>query len=77
MKAIDFEERTIIFAEYQEEYLSLPALVKEDSTVVFCMKLSRWERWKLLFTGKLWCGLLMFGQPLTPSYFTVNKKDLI
>jgi len=27
--------------------------------------------------SKLWCSLLTFNKPLTPSFFTVDKKDVI
>lgn len=87
MKPITFPEHNFVFAKDQPEYTPLPAFIdKEDQTgqVIFCMSLSFKERLKLLFTGKLWCSLMMFRNketgwvnPLTPSYFTVNKKDLI
>lgn len=79
MKAIKFPEQNVTFAENQPEYLPLPAF-KNDSPqgeVVFCMGLSFKERMKILFTGKLWCSLLTFNKPLTPSYFTVNKSDVL
>jgi len=41
------------------------------------MQLTFWERVTLLFTGKLWCGLLTFGKPLQPSRFSVRKRDII
>lgn len=79
MKPIKFPEQNVTFAENQPEYLPLPAF--KDSgprgEVIFCMALTFRERLKLLFTGKLWCSLLMFGQPLTPSFFTVNKSDVL
>jgi hypothetical protein len=34
------------------------------------------ERLRLLFTGKLWCSLLTFNKPLTPSFFSTKKADL-
>lgn len=86
MKPTPFKEQNIIFAKDQPQYIPLPAFIDRNDKrgqVVFCMSLSLKERLKLLFTGKLWCSLLMFRDkngfvnPLTPSYFTVNKKDLI
>lgn len=79
MKAIKFPEQNVTFAENQFEYLPLPAF-KNDSQqgeVVFCMGLSFKERVKILFTGKLWCSLLTFNKPLTPSFFTVNKSEVL
>ena len=79
MKPIDFPERTHLIAEHQDEYVTLPALIDDGprGEVVFCMSLSWKERLKILFTGKLWCSLLCFGKPVTPSFFTVHKHELI
>ena len=78
MKPIPFKEQNITFAENQEDYLPLPAF-KNDSAmgeVISCWELSIKERLKILFSGKLWVSMAMFGKPLTPSFFTVNKKDI-
>jgi len=79
MKPIEFKEQNVVFAEDQKEYLPLPAFKAdtERGEVVFCMGLSFRERLKILFTGRLWCTLLTFNKPLTPSYFSVNKNDVI
>jgi hypothetical protein len=79
MKPVYFKEHNVVFAKDQPEYQPLPAL-RYDSPkgeVVSCWKLSFTERLKMLFTGKLWVCLLSFNNPLTPSYFTVHKKELI
>lgn len=79
MKAIEFPEQNTVFAKDQPEYLPLPAF-KNDSPqgeVIFCMRLSFLERVKILFTGNLWCSLLTFNKPLTPSFFSVNKTDVL
>ena len=78
MKPIKFKEQNCIFAENQPEYLPLPAhkIDEPEGRVISCWKLSFKERLKILFTGKMWCALMMFGQPLTPSFFTVNKSDI-
>jgi len=79
MKPIEFKEQNVVFAKCQKEYLPLPAFRAdtEHGEVVFCMGLSFGERLKILFTGRLWCALLTFNKPLTPSYFSVNKNDVI
>lgn len=79
MKPIKFKEQNVTFAENQPEYIPLPAhkVNDERGEVIFCMALSWNERLKLLITGKLWCSLLTFNKPLTPSFFTVNKKDVL
>jgi len=76
MKPIKFKGQNCTFAENQPEYLPLPAHRVDNSErgeVIFCESLSLKERLIVLFTGKLWCALLMFGKPLTPSFFTVEK----
>jgi len=79
MKPIKFKEQNCTYAENQPEYLPLPAYRynTRDGQVVSCWKLSFRERLRLLFTGKLWVSLMMFGQPLTPSYFTTKKSDVL
>lgn len=78
MQPIDFKHRNVIYAENQDEYQSLPAL-KLDTTegeVISCWKLSFFERFKLLITGKIWLSLMCFNGPLTPSFMSVNRKDV-
>lgn len=86
MKPIPFPEQNMIVAKDQSEYIPLPSLrIPGDpkGQVVFCMGLSIWERCKLLFTGRIWCILMQFTDqdgkpnPVTPSYFSVNKKDVL
>jgi hypothetical protein len=54
-----------------------------EGEVISCWSLSLKERLILLFTGKLWMQLLMFRNgegklnPITPSFLTVNKSDVI
>lgn len=79
MKPIEFPEQTTIVAKDQPEYLPLPAYVDPGprGEVVFCMGLSFKERVILLFTGKLWCSLMCFHKPVTPSFFTVKKSEIL
>lgn len=79
MKPIRFKEQNVIYAENQDEYQPLPALKTNDDmgTVVSCWELSFKERLRVLFTGKIWMGLCSFNKPLTPSYLTTDKKELI
>jgi hypothetical protein len=80
MKPIKFKEANRAYAEDQDEYITLHGFQDpEDSTgqFTFCMGLSFKERIRLLLTGKLWCALLTFNRPLTPSFFTTNKSDVL
>lgn len=77
MKAIKFKEQNVVYAKDQPEYLPLPAFKDEDGKVVFCMGLTFMERVRVLFTGIIWCSLLTFNKPLTPSYHTTKKSDIL
>ncbi len=79
MKPIEFKEQNTVFAKDQQEYLPLPALKKKnkEGEVIFCQSVSFIERLRILLTGKIWISLWTFNKPLTPSYFTTKKSDLI
>ena len=80
MKPIKFEEQNCTYAENQPEYLPLPAFRDpndETGQVISCWSLSFAERLRILFTGKLWVSIMTFHQPLTPSFFTTKKSDVL
>ena len=79
MKPIKFKEQNCVFAENQPQYIPLPAhkVDEPEGRVIFCEYLSFKERMRVLFTGKIWVSLMMFKKPLTPSYFTTKKSDLL
>jgi len=77
MKAIDFEVANVQIAEKQDEYVTLPANVLDDGTVTICWKLTWKERFKLLFTGKLWHMILTFNRPLQPILLTTDTPHHI
>ncbi len=79
MKPIKFPEQNCTYAENQPEYLPLPAFkdAGEMGQVISCWQLSLKERLRILFTGKLWVSLAMFGKPLTPSFFTTKKSHVL
>ena len=79
MKPLKFKGHNCIFAKDQEEYQQLPALrVKgSEGNVITCWKLSTRDRWKLLFTGKLWVSKLTFNQPLQPIYLQVDTPESV
>ncbi len=35
------------------------------------------ESLRILWTGKLWSSLATFGNPLTPSFFSTKKSDVL
>lgn len=79
MEPIEFKEQNVVFAKDQPEYRPLPAMRdgSKEGQVVSCWQLSFKERIKILFTGKMWMSLMMFGKPLTPSILSVNKWDTL
>lgn len=67
MKPIEFPEHNAVLAKDQPQYQPLPVFRDQFGLVVSCWKLTRWERIKLLFTGRLWLMQLTFGEPLQPQ----------
>lgn len=79
MKPIQFPEANVVFAANQPEYNPLPAYRDAGSmgAIISCWDLSLSERIRILFKGKLWVSLVMFGKPLTPSFFSTKKSDVL
>ena len=78
MKPIEFKHQTHQIAKDQPQYGTLPALRIEgpEGHVVSCWKMTFKERVKVLFTGIVWMNLMSFNKPLTPSYLSVNRKEV-
>ena len=81
MKPKQFPEANTVFAKDQPEYQPLHAY-REDSVngngeVVTCWELSFRERLRILFKGEVWLCLLTFNKPLTPSFMTTKKSDIL
>lgn len=68
MEPIEFKQQNVIFAKNQPEYIPLPAYRdnKYGGRIFHCWKLSFKERFKILFTGKLWINVLNFKQAPQP-----------
>lgn len=79
MKPVSFPEVNMTYAKDQPEYKPLPGCKFDtpEGHFVFCMKLSLKERVKILISGKMWACLLTFNKPLTPTFFSTNKQDVI
>lgn len=79
MKPIEFPEHNLVYAKNQPEYIPLPVF-KDNSPegqCISCWQLSLVERLRILFTGKLWVSLMTFNKPLTPSFFSTKKSDVL
>lgn len=70
---IRFNEVNCTFAETQPQYTTLPTVIELDGCVTSCWQLTRWERIKLLFTGKIWLQQLAYGHALQPQRLLVDK----
>jgi hypothetical protein len=80
MNPIKFKEQNITFAADQPPYRPLPAFKDKSDPqgkVISCWDLTLRERIRVLFTGRIWVSLLSFNQPLTPSFLTTKKKDVL
>lgn len=73
MKPVDFPEQNSIFAKDQPEYQPLPACRTSDGQVISCWALTWRERFKLLFTGRMWLSQLTFGARLQPQLPSVTS----
>jgi len=79
MKPIEFKEQNMVYAKDQPEYLPLPVFKNEspEGEAISCWQLTWKERLRIFWTGKLWVSLLTFNKPLTPSFFTTKKSDVL
>jgi hypothetical protein len=79
MKPKKFKEANVTFAKDQPEYQPLPAFRNESpqGEVITCWNLTFRERFRILFKGEIWLSLLTFNNPLTPSFITTKKSDVL
>ncbi len=71
MKPIKFKQCNTDYAEYQDEFQTLPAYIDNqfpDGCVTSCWQLTWSERFILFWQGKLWLQQLTFHNgPLQPQ----------
>ena len=68
MKPVPFPCQTHVYAKDQPEYLPLPVHKTEDGICTSCWSLSWRERWKIMWTGRIWWSQLTFNGPLQPVH---------
>ena len=73
MIPIKYKECNFIAAESQDEYLTLHAHRDETGCVTSCWLMTIRERFKLLFTGKVYLSLLTFNQPIQPQLLSATN----
>ena len=77
MKPTEFKEQNCVYAENQDEYGNLPAFKTDEGIIISCWKLTFKERLGVLFRGRVWLALWSFNKPLTPSFMTTDKSELL
>ena len=76
MNPIEFAEQTTTFAKDQPEYSPLPAHITADGMeVTSCWRMSWRERFRVLWTGRVYLTLLTFGQPLQPQKIQTTPPE--
>ena len=77
MQPLNFDGANVVFGAKQPEYIPLPAEYRggKSGEILTCWELSPDELKRLQETGKLWLGVLTFGQPLQPVYLAVEKPE--
>jgi hypothetical protein len=76
---IEFEEQNVIFAKDQPEYRPLPAyrhLDDPEGKIVCCWKFGWWDRFKILFNGRIWHMIMTFNKPLQPQLILADKPTM-
>lgn len=78
MKIISFPEQTTVYAKDQPAYRPLPAyrFGDDEGRIACCWSLSWRERFRVLFTGRIWQQVLTFNRALQPQLLTVEKPDM-
>lgn len=77
MEPIKFEGANIVYGANQPEYKPLPAEKRpgQSGEILTCWELSPDELKRVQETGKIWLGVLTFGQPLQPVILSVEKPE--
>jgi len=79
MDVIEFPEQTVVIAKDQPQYRPLPAYRQSadpEGLVICCWHLTWRERFRLLFTGRIWHHILTFNEPLQPQLLEVEKPEM-
>lgn len=77
MEPVNFEAANVVFGANQPEYRPLPAEYRggKSGEILTCWELSPDELKRVQETGKIWLGVLTFGQPLQPVFVAVDKPE--
>lgn len=77
MKPIKFDGANVVYVANKPEYIPLPAERRPGRSceVVTCWEISPDELKRVQETGKIYLGLLTYGQPLQPVIMSVDKPE--
>lgn len=77
MEPIKFDGANVVYGANQPEYKPLPAERRpgHSGEIVTCWELSPDELKRVQETGKIYLGVLTFGQPLQPVIMSVDKPE--
>ena len=73
MSPVKFPGSNVVYAKDQPEYLPLPAHRTIDGTVTACWKGSWRERFRFLFSGRMYLRLLTFNKSLQPHLLSTEN----
>jgi hypothetical protein len=76
MKLVEFHEQTVVIAKDQPQYNPLPAYrwpQDPEGRIACCWSLTWRERFRVLFSGRIWHQILTFNGPLQPQLLTIEK----
>ena len=73
MELVEFPEHTLVFARNQPQYRPLPAHLDNEGRMTCCWRLSWRERFRVLWTGRIWHQVLTFHSRLQPQLLDTRK----
>ena len=75
MKAIEFEQQTVVLAKDQPEYNNLPVHITNDAErqMISCYELTDEEFKIITETKKIWHGQCTFGKHYHPTWLSVQN----
>ena len=73
MIPIKFKQANTEYAKSQSQYHTLPAYKGSDGIVISQWQLSIKEKFKIVFSGKLWLRQHTFNKPLQPQLPSIES----
>ena len=83
LKPIEFKGQNVVYAENQDQYISLPGYrvayspETKEGNFVTCWKISFKDRIRILFGKPLWFEVWTFWENLQPVKLTIDKDETV